>query len=104
MKNKTNEKHKPQIPNARGIRRSCSRELYRTVKRLKVYISPKKIEEAEKLYTRKVAQNIAFIVEHSDNRKVQADWWEEHVAPEIADLWGVNADTLSKAFRSAYGG
>ncbi|WP_068777861.1 dehydrogenase [Paenibacillus sp. FJAT-26967] len=104
MRHNKNEKHKTQFPSVRGIRRACSRELYRTIKRLKVFIPADKVEQAEKIYARKVAENIAFIVENSDNHKVQADWWEEKVAPEIAELWGVPADVLAGAFRHSYGG
>lgn len=48
--------------------------------------------------------NLMWIAEHTSNRKVLADWWDEAVCPELADLWQVDRETLSRAFRSAFGG
>ncbi|WP_199616078.1 dehydrogenase [Paenibacillus alkalitolerans] len=101
---KPNEKHKAPLPSPRGIRRACSRELYRTVKRLGVYIPPERLTEAEELYFKKVVGNLIYIFEHRDNKKKQADWWEEHVAPDIAKLWQIDEGALVRAFRSGYGG
>jgi hypothetical protein len=97
-------KHTKPFPSVRSIRRSCNRELYRTIKRLKTYISPERIEEAEKIYMKKVVFNLPFIVENGSNRKVLANWWEEEVAEEIAVLWEVDKTVLSRAFRDAFGG
>ena|SRR5690606_6641973 len=97
-------KHEQQLPSARKIRRTCNKELYRTIKRLKAYIAPDLVEQAEKLYFRKVALNLLWIAENGSNRKALADWWEEHVAPEIAELWQVDKKRLSDAFRDGFGG
>jgi predicted RNase H-like nuclease len=104
MYNRTDEKHKPHYPNARGIRRACSKELYRTVKRLKTRITPEQMKQAEEKYFKKVALNLPVIVGMQSNRKAQADWWEEHVSAEIAELWQVDPALLNRAFRDAYGG
>lgn len=98
------QKHAAGLPTARKIRRACSNELYRTVKRLKLYIPQEKMEQAERLYFRKVAENLLWIVEHKDNRKAQASWWADNVSQEIAELWEVDRDKLCDAFREAYGG
>lgn len=98
------QKHASGLPTARKIRRACSNELYRTVKRLKLYIPQEKMEQAERLYFRKVAENLLWIVEHKDNRKAQASWWADNVSQEIAELWEVDRDKLCEAFREAYGG
>ncbi|WP_248928433.1 dehydrogenase [Paenibacillus hamazuiensis] len=103
--NKMNQqKHAPSYPNARQIRRACSKELYRTIKRLGKWIAPNLVEQAETLYFKKVALNLPWIYENSSNRKVLADWWEENVCPEIAVLWNVEPAALGKAFRDAFGG
>jgi hypothetical protein len=104
MYNKTNEKHNPQYPNARAIRRACSKELYRTVKRLKTWISPELMKQAEEKYFKQVVLNLPVIVEMQSNRKAQADWWQEHVSSEIAELWQVEPAVLNRAFRDGYGG
>ncbi|MHA6483047.1 dehydrogenase [Paenibacillus sp. strain BS8-2] len=98
------QKHASGLPSARKIRRSCSNELYRTVKRMKVYIPKDKMDQAENLYFKKVAHHLLWIVEHKDNRKAQANWWAENVSEEIAALWEVDRDKLCEAFRVAYGG
>lgn len=98
------EPHKRELPNVRTIRRTCNKELYRTIKKLKKWIPPEKVEQAEKLYFKKVAENFVWIHEHAGKRKVLADWWEENVGPEIAELWEVDLSALAKAFRSAFGG
>ena len=104
MKNNTNEKHKQPFPSAREIRRACHKELYRTAKRLKIWIPPASMQQAEDLYVRKVAVNLPFIVENRSNRKALADWWETNVCAEIAELWNVEFPVLAKAFRDAFGG
>jgi hypothetical protein len=104
MNNKMNEKHKQQFPSARAIRRACNKELYRTAKRLKSWISPSQMEQAEELYVKQVMLNLPFIVDNGSNRKALADWWEEHVSPDIASLWNVEPAALNHAFRDAFGG
>lgn len=101
---KHNEKHNQDLPSLRKIRRACDKELYRAVKRLKIWIPPAKLAEAEQLYLQKVVLNLPFIAENSSNRKVLADWWDEHVCPEIAALWDVPQADLARAFRQAFGG
>ena len=98
------QKHTAELPSPRRIRRACGRELYRTVKRLKVYISPEQMEQAEELYFRKVIGNLLWIYEHRSNREKQADWWAEAVAPEIAAIWNVPEDALVRAFRDGFRG
>ena len=101
---KHNEKHTAQLPSPRSIRRACGRELYRTLKRLNVYVAPEKVEEAEKLYFHKVVGNLLWIFEHRSNKKKQAEWWAEAVAPDIAKLWGVDEETLVRAFKEGFAG
>ncbi|MCM3748300.1 dehydrogenase [Paenibacillus pasadenensis] len=102
--NPSSKKHQPNLPTVRKIRRACSNELYRTVKRLKTFISKEKVEEAEKLYTKKVCLSIVFVHENHDNRKKLCDWWDENVSAEIAELWEVDPERLRQAFRDAFGG
>lgn len=101
---KPGEKHKKPFPSVRDIRRSCNRELYRAAKRLKTYIPPAKMDEAEKLYVERVLQNLPFIVENASNHKALSDWWDEHVNADVAALWNVGPDRLARAFRDAFGG
>lgn len=96
--------HDKPLPSARQIRRSCNKELYRTVKRLKVYITPELVEQAEELYFKKVVLNLVWIAENGSNRKLLSDWFEENVAPSIAELWKVETAVLSRAFRDSFGG
>lgn len=100
----TKEKHSQPLPTARGIRRSCNKELYRTIKRLKIWVPPDKVREAEQLYFRKVVGNLLWIHEHRSNRKLLANWFVEEVAKDIADLWEIDAGKLGEAFREAFGG
>ncbi|MDO7907822.1 dehydrogenase [Paenibacillus sp. JX-17] len=93
-----------QLPSARGIRRACSKELYRTRKKLKTYISPDLVEQGDHLYVRKVAENLLWIHEHHSNRKLLCDWWDENVCSELAALWKVDEAELAAAFRSSFGG
>lgn len=97
-------KHAAAYPSARSIRRSCSNELYRTVKRLKLWVPKEKMEQAESLYSRKVLLNLQWIMEHRSNRKAQCDWWDDNLSAEISELWGVERLQLCEAFRDAYGG
>jgi len=98
------DKHARPLPTARGIRRACSKELYRTRKRMNLWVPQEKIEEAEKLYFRKVVENLLWIHENGSNRKVLADWFEREVAGDIAAIWEVDAAVLAEAFRDAFGG
>jgi hypothetical protein len=104
MIHKPTEKHKPQFPSGREIRRACSKELYRTAKRLKVWISPEQMKQAEEVYTKEVILNLAFIVDTGSNRKLLSDWWDEHVCPQISQIWNVDPSLLSRSFRDAFGG
>lgn len=97
-------KHEQPLPNLRRIRRSCRNELYRAAKRLNTYIPPAQMEEAEALYFRKVTEHLLFIAENGNNRRKLADWWEEHVCADVAELWRVEPERLARAFRSAFGG
>lgn len=92
------------LPTARGVRRACSKELYRTCKRLKTYIPPDLVRRGEELYCRKVAENLLWITENSSKRRLLCDWWDEEVAPELADLWQVELSALCAAFRNSFGG
>ncbi|MFC5530860.1 dehydrogenase [Cohnella yongneupensis] len=98
------EKHTSPLPSPRSIRRACGNELYRTVKRLKQHIPAPLVAQAEELYVRKVIGNLLWIAEHRSNRKALADWWDEHVSEEIAQLWNVDLERLRYAFRAAFGG
>ena len=104
MKPSTAQKHASAYPSARKIKRACENELYRTVKRLGVYIPKDRLELAEKLYVQKVFLNVQWIHEHASNRKVLSDWWDENVSADIAALWEVDQSKLCAAFRSAFGG
>lgn len=97
-------KHTRPLPSARGIRRTCSKELYRARKRLKQWIAPDLVAQADELYYKKVMLNLPYIAENSSNRKLLSDWFDEHVCPEVAALWGVDPDALGRAFRDAFGG
>lgn len=102
---KHNDKHeKGSLPSARKIRRGCNKELYRTIKRLHVYIPEDLVQQGEDLYYKKVIQNLIWIAENQSNRKVLADWWEEAVAGELAQLWNVEENKLVLSFRQAFGG
>lgn len=98
------QKHEKPLPTARGIRRACNKELYRTIKRLNIWVPPQKLAEAEKLYYHKVIGNLLWIHENGQNRKLLADWFEREVAPDIARLWEVDTGKLAAAFRDAFGG
>jgi hypothetical protein len=98
------EKHADALPNARKIRRACNKELYRTIKKLKIWIPPEQQVQAEEMYFKKVVLNLPWIAENGSNRKKLADWWEENVCPELAVLWNVEPSALANAFRNAYGG
>lgn len=97
-------KHDRPLPTARGIRRTCSKELYRARKKLGQWIAPELVAKADELYYKKVLMNLPYIVEHSSNRKVLADWFDENICPEIAALWNVSPEELSRAFRDSFGG
>lgn len=101
---KPRERHHDPLPSARKIRRACQNELYRTVKRMKVYISDALMKQGEELYVKKVIGNLVWIHENGDNRKVLTDWWEEAVSEELAALWQVDKHQLTECFRKAFGG
>lgn len=98
------EKGQSVLPNTRQIKRTCKKELYRTIKKGKLYIPKEKFEAGHELYVQKVIGNLVWIFEHRSNRKKQADWWEQHVAPELSSLWNVDQKKLCSLFRQAYGG
>lgn len=98
------KKHEPKLPTARAIRRACSKELYRTKKRLKVWISEELMITAEQIYIRKVSQHLLWIVENQHNKKAQAEWWATEVSGDIAALWNVDQQALIAAFSHAYAG
>lgn len=97
-------RHQDNLPSPRKIRRGCNKELYRTIKRLGVYVPEERLEEGEALYYKKVIGNLFWIVENRSNRKLLADWWDGEVCDELASLWEVDPANLSKAFRAAFGG
>lgn len=98
------EKHSSPLPSPRTIRRACGNELYRTVKRLKQHISAPLVKQAEELYVKRVIGNLMWITENRSNRKALADWWDEEISGEIAELWNVDRAKLMQAFRDAFGG
>jgi hypothetical protein len=102
MKSFSSEKHTQPLPSLRRIRRACQRELYRTVKKLKTFISDEQMKAAEQIYTRKVVLNLPWIAENGSNRKKLADWWEEQVCTEVAQLWNVESSVLARAFRDSF--
>ncbi|MFD0715280.1 dehydrogenase [Paenibacillus sp. GCM10027626] len=104
MKSAPGQKHQQSLPTARKIKRACNNELYRTAKRLHLWVPKEKMALAEKAYFDKVILNLPWIVEHQSNRRLLADWWDEHISDEIAQLWEVDRDKLRAAFRSAFGG
>ena len=97
-------KHEQDTPSLRKIRRSCNKELYRTVKRLKLWIPPDKMQQAEKLYLTKIVGNLQWVMETGKQRAKLCDWWEQEVCDEIAELWEIDPKRLAKAFRAAFGG
>ncbi|MEX2461013.1 MAG: dehydrogenase [Paenibacillaceae bacterium] len=102
MKSFSSEKHTKPLPSLRHIRRSCQRELYRTVKKLKTFINEDQMKAAEQLYVQKVVFHLPWIAENGNNRKKLADWWEEQLSVDIAALWNVDPHTLAKAFRDSF--
>lgn len=97
-------KHQSSLPTPRKIRRSCSKELYRAIKKLGEYIPEDKVAAGEALYYKKVIGNLLWIGENHANRKLLADWWDEAVSAELAELWGVDQTKLQQAFRAAFCG
>lgn len=98
------EKHSAPLPSPRSVRRACANELYRTVKRLKRHIPAAAVRQAEELYFKKVIGNLTWITENRSNRKLLADWWDEEISADVAELWNVDRTQLSNAFRDAFGG
>jgi hypothetical protein len=99
---RSTERHTAQLPSIRNIRRACSRELYRTAKRLNVYLTPQQMEQAEEHYFTKVIGNLMWIYENRSNRNKQAEWWAIAVAPGIAQIWKVDQNELIRAFKDGY--
>lgn len=95
--------HQPDLPTARNIRRTCNSELYRTIKRMKVWIPEHKVKAAEKVYFQKVASNLIWIHEHRSNRKKQVEWWETNVCDELVNILEVDRNQFVAAFKAAYG-
>lgn len=95
---------KQEATSVREIRRSCQRELYRAQKKLKVYLTDEQIKKANQLYLAKVLINLPFIQKNRDNRKLQAEWWEENVCSEIAAIWNVDSSALAQAFYQTFAG
>jgi toxin CptA len=102
MKNFSNEKHNKPLPSLRHIRRSCQRELYRTVKKLNTYINDDQLKAAEQIYLRKVVLHLPWISANGSHRKRLADWWEEQVCAEVASIWNIEAPILARAFRDSF--
>ncbi|CAH1210789.1 hypothetical protein PAECIP111893_03281 [Paenibacillus plantiphilus] len=98
------QRHQTVYPTARKVRRACQNELYRTIKRLGVWIPKEQVEQAEKLYVNKVLLNIQWVTENASHRKKLSDWWDENVSEEISELWKVEQSKLCAAFREAFGG
>lgn len=101
---KQQARHQTPLPSARKIRRACQNELYRTVKRMKVYIADDLLKQGETLYTRKVLEHYLWIHENGSKRKLLADWFDEAVSSELAELWQVDREQLSTHFRHTFGG
>ncbi|MNJ33548.1 hypothetical protein D3C77_282350 [compost metagenome] len=101
---KMHGKHQAALPTPRKIRRGCSKELYRAIKRLGTYIPEDQLKKGEELYYNKVIANLLWIGENSSNRKLLADWWDDEVGPELAELWCLDREALCKVFRAAFGG
>ncbi|MBB6638482.1 dehydrogenase [Cohnella thailandensis] len=97
-------KHQAPLPSARTIRRACSNELYRTVKRLRLYVPEEKIRQAEELYVKRVIGNLIWITENRSDRRKLADWWDAEVSEAVAELWEVDLAKLQAAFRASFGG
>ena len=97
-------KHDKPLPSVRQVRRACGRELYRTAKRLGKWITPERMEQAETFYFKKVVLHLPYIVKNSGNKKLLADWFEEHAATEVAAMWEVEPKAAAIAFRQALGG
>lgn len=95
--------HQVQLPTARSVRRACQSELYRAIKRMKVWIPEEKLKAAEKLYFKKVAANLVWIHENRSNRRMQIEWWENHVCDELVAILEVDRRRFVEAFKAAYG-
>lgn len=101
---KKDRERKREVPSARQLRRSCNKELYRTAKRLNIWLPKEKFEEAEKYYFQQVVLKLPWIIENGNKRKLLCDWFETDVAPQIATIWEVDTKRLADAFRHAFGG
>ncbi|MBC8080465.1 MAG: dehydrogenase [Gorillibacterium sp.] len=99
-----NGKHDNPLPSVRQVRRACGRELYRTAKRLGKRITPEKMEQAVTCYFKKVVLHLPYIVKNAGNKKLLADWFDEQMAIEVAEMWEVEPKAVAVAFRQALGG
>ncbi|MED4604445.1 dehydrogenase [Paenibacillus validus] len=97
-------KHQQPLPSVRQIRRTCSRELYRARKKVGRHITAEQIDRADDVYFKKVLANLPYIAENGSNRKLLADWFNEHVCGEVAEIYGVEREVLARAFRDSFGG
>jgi len=91
-----------EYPTARKIRRDCSKELYRALKRMNVYVNQDKIKEAELYYAQMVATHYLLLADLKKQRKKQVEWWEEHCSGKLADILELNHDQFVQAFRRTY--
>lgn len=89
-------------PTARKIRRDCSKEIYRALKRMNVHVEQSKLTEAEQYYTKMVITHFQVIRELSKNRKNQVQWWDEHCSEQLSVILGVDRTAFVEAFTKAY--
>lgn len=89
-------------PTARKIRRDCSKELYRALKRMNVHVEESKLIEAEKYYTKMVITNHPTMRELHNNRNGQVQWWNEHCSEQLALILEVEHSAFVEAFTKAY--
>ncbi|MGE7055674.1 hypothetical protein ACQKI4_24200, partial [Paenibacillus glucanolyticus] len=87
-------------PSPRGIRRACSKELYRTTKRLKLYIPPESLKQGEELYYRKVIGNLIWIHDNHSNKKLLCEWWEKEVCSVQVDNLMIMNRQCSNIFKN----
>ena len=91
-----------EYPTARKIRRDCSKELYRALKRMDVYVKESKLKEAELYYAKMVATHYLHLADLNKQRKKQVEWWKEHCSEQIATILDVNHEQFVQAFTQAY--
>ncbi|GGF95753.1 hypothetical protein [Paenibacillus abyssi] len=71
---------------------------------MKLWVPQDRLESAEQLYFKKVILNLQWITENHSNRKLLANWWDDNVSAEMAELLNVDRKRLCEAFREAFGG